>query len=83
MLNGLLSLFSSFVHFILGINTPQSYPPPLSQKEEEHLFAEISLFVILCLIMIIRFTSRIIYKNSLLKKVIKKPTEEDEASVGQ
>ena len=34
MLNGLLSLFSSFVHFILGINTPQSYPPPLSQKEE-------------------------------------------------
>ena len=40
MLNGLLSLFSSFVHFILGINTPQSYPPPLSQKEEERLFAE-------------------------------------------
>lgn len=40
MLNGLLSLFSSFVHFILGINTPQSYPPPLSQKEEGQLFAE-------------------------------------------
>ena len=40
MLNGLLSLFSSFVHFILGINTPQSYPPPLSQKEEDILFAE-------------------------------------------
>jgi RNA polymerase sporulation-specific sigma factor len=40
MLNGLLSLFSSFVHFILGINTPQSYPPPLSQREEEILFAE-------------------------------------------
>jgi DNA-binding MurR/RpiR family transcriptional regulator len=28
---------------------------------EEHLFAEISLFVILCLIMIIRFFSRIIF----------------------
>ena len=40
MLNGLLSLFSSFVHFILGINTPQSYPPPLSKKEEEELFSE-------------------------------------------
>lgn len=40
MLNGILSFFSSFVHFILGINTPQSYPPPLPQKEEEALFAE-------------------------------------------
>ena len=40
MLNGLLSLFSGFVHFILGINTPQSYPPPLSQKEENMLFAQ-------------------------------------------
>lgn len=40
MLNGLLSLFSSFVHFILGINTPQSYPPPLSQTEEDQLFIE-------------------------------------------
>lgn len=43
---------------------------------EEHLFAEISLFVILCLIMIIRFFSRIIYSNSLLKKVIRKPAGE-------
>lgn len=40
MLNGILSLFSSFVHFILGISTPQSYPPPLSQAEEERLFDE-------------------------------------------
>ena len=40
MLNGILSLFSSFVHFILGINTPQSYPPPLSAKEEDKLFIE-------------------------------------------
>ena len=40
MLNGILSLFSSFIHFIIGINTPQSYPPPLSQSEEEKLFCE-------------------------------------------
>lgn len=40
MFNGILSLFSSFVHFILGINTPQSYPPPLSGKEEAFLFSE-------------------------------------------
>lgn len=40
MLNGILSLFSSFIHFILGINTPQNYPPPLSQKEEDMLFVE-------------------------------------------
>ena len=40
MLNGILSLFSSFINFILGINTPQNYPPPLSQKEEDILFAE-------------------------------------------
>ena len=40
MLNGILSLFSSFMHFILGISTPQSYPPPLSQDEEEKLFCE-------------------------------------------
>ena len=38
MLNGILSLFSSFIHLILGISTPQSYPPPLSDKEEELLF---------------------------------------------
>lgn len=40
MFNGILSFFSSFVHFILGINTPQSYPPPLSGKEEAFLFSE-------------------------------------------
>lgn len=40
MFNGVLSLFSSFIHFILGISTPQSYPPPLDEKEEELLFAE-------------------------------------------
>ena len=40
MFNGILSLFSSFVHFILGLSTPQSYPPPLSAKEEASLFSE-------------------------------------------
>lgn len=40
MFNGILSLFSSFIHFILGVSAPQSYPPPLSGKEEERLFAE-------------------------------------------
>lgn len=40
MFNSILSLFSSFIHFILGINTPQSYPPPLSLSEEEKLFCE-------------------------------------------
>ena len=49
----------------------------------EQLFAEISLFVILCLIMIIRFISRIIYSNSLLKKVIKIPAKGEEPPVGQ
>ena len=39
MFSGILSLFSSFVHFILGISTPQSYPPPLPADEERRLFA--------------------------------------------
>lgn len=38
MFASLLSLFSSFIHFILGINTPQSYPPPLPSEEERGLF---------------------------------------------
>lgn len=38
MFSGILSLFSSFIHFILGLNTPQSYPPPLSSDEERRLF---------------------------------------------
>ena len=50
---------------------------------EEHLFAEISLFVILCLIMIIRFISKIIYNNTLLKKVIAESIEDDETPVEQ
>lgn len=39
MFSGFLSLFSSFVHFILGLSTPQSYPPPLPEDEERRLFA--------------------------------------------
>ncbi|MBP3369512.1 MAG: sigma-70 family RNA polymerase sigma factor [Clostridia bacterium] len=39
MFSGILSLFSSFIHFILGLNTPQTYPPPLSSDEESRLFA--------------------------------------------
>ncbi len=38
MFASILSLFSSFVHLILGINTPNSYPPPLSPDEEKRLF---------------------------------------------
>lgn len=38
MFNGILSLFSSFIHLALGISTPKSYPPPLSEKEESELF---------------------------------------------
>ena len=40
MFNGILSLFSSFINFILGINTPQNYPPPLTAKEEALFFEE-------------------------------------------
>jgi len=40
MFSSILSLFSSFINFILGINTPQSYPPPLESKEEHALFLE-------------------------------------------
>ena len=38
MLSGILSMFSSFIHLILGINTPQKFPPPLSAEEEQSLF---------------------------------------------
>lgn len=40
MFASILSLFSSFINFILGLNTPQSYPPPLPPKEEHALFLE-------------------------------------------
>ena len=40
MFNGILSLFSSFIHFILGISTPTGYPPPLPTEEENLLFSK-------------------------------------------
>ena len=40
MFSSILSLFSSFINFVLGLNTPQSYPPPLPPKEEQSLFLE-------------------------------------------
>ena len=41
MISSILSLFSSFIHFILGLNTPQSYPPPLTSEEERRLFSKL------------------------------------------
>ena len=38
MFASILSMFSSFIHLILGINTPNSYPPPLPPEEEKRLF---------------------------------------------
>lgn len=40
MLSLILSLFARISHLILGISTPQKYPPPLSQEEEHRLFLE-------------------------------------------
>ena len=38
MLTAIISILTTFVHFILGINTPQSFPPPLSAEEELEYF---------------------------------------------
>ena len=38
MFASILSMFSSFIHLILGINTPNTYPPPLPPEEEKRLF---------------------------------------------
>lgn len=38
MFTSILSLFSSFINLILGINTPGNYPPPLPTEEEHRLF---------------------------------------------
>lgn len=40
MLTGLFSVLSNFVHLILGINTPQSFPPPLSAEQEREYFKQ-------------------------------------------
>ena len=34
----LFSLLTRFAHVILGVGTPQVFPPPLPKKEEERLF---------------------------------------------
>ena len=38
MLGNILSIFSNFLHLILGINTPQSFPPPLESEKEKQYF---------------------------------------------
>ncbi len=38
MLTSLLSVFSNFIHLILGISTPQNFPPPLSPDVEREYF---------------------------------------------
>ena len=38
MLSGFISLFTNIIHLVLGISTPQSFPPPLSDKEEHECF---------------------------------------------
>lgn len=38
MFASLISMFSNFVHLILGMNTPQNFPPPLSAKQENEYF---------------------------------------------
>ena len=38
MLSMILSFFSRFYHMILGVNTPQSFPPPLPAEEERECF---------------------------------------------
>ena len=38
MLTSILSIFTNFIHLILGINTPQNFPPPLSCEQEREYF---------------------------------------------
>ena len=38
MLSFIFSFLSSLFHFMLGIRTPQSFPPPLSSEEEAKYF---------------------------------------------
>ena len=39
MITALISMFSNLVHLILGINSPQNFPPPLSQQKETEYFS--------------------------------------------
>ncbi len=41
MLSFIFSFLSSLFHFMLGIRTPQSFPPPLSSEEEAKYFAQL------------------------------------------
>ena len=38
MLTSMLSMFSNLIHLILGLNTPQNFPPPLTPKKEAEYF---------------------------------------------
>lgn len=38
MLTALIAMFSNLVHLILGVNTPQNFPPPLSPQKEAEYF---------------------------------------------
>ncbi len=38
MSGNIFSIFSDFIHLILGINTPQNFPPPLDPAEEQKCF---------------------------------------------
>ena len=38
MLGNIISLLSNFLHLILGIGTPQKFPPPLSAEKEREYF---------------------------------------------
>ena len=40
MFASIISVFSNFLHLILGIGTPQSFPPPLSAERERECFAK-------------------------------------------
>ena len=39
MLASIISIFTNFVHLILGISTPQNFPSPLPPKTEAEYFA--------------------------------------------
>ena len=40
MFADLLSMLSNLIHLILGIGSPQKFPPPLSAEEERMLFLQ-------------------------------------------
>ena len=42
MFGSLISVFTNFIHLILGITTPQSFPPPLTSEEEKGYFEKMS-----------------------------------------